>query len=112
MALRLARSLWNNELGAEGVSALASILNTTKITHLECAAAPEAFIFCQRPLVSFVSFLTNPLTRLPTLSRPLLSRAHLTPLRPPIRSLQLNRLSNKIKKAVRDAAGSGVSITL
>ena len=48
--LLLARSLRNNKLGAEGVSALAAILNTTKITHLECATAPEAFASLSAPM--------------------------------------------------------------
>ena len=35
---------------------------------------------------------------------------HLTPLRPPRRSLQGNHLDDQAKQAVKDAAGSGVSI--
>jgi hypothetical protein len=35
-----ARSLDDNDIGAEGASALAAILKETMITHLECAAAP------------------------------------------------------------------------
>ena len=40
-ALPLARSLGGNMIGVKGVTALAAILNTTKITNLECAAAPK-----------------------------------------------------------------------
>jgi hypothetical protein len=39
------------------------------------------------------------------------SRAHLTPLRPPRNSLQGNYLNDQAKQAIKDAAGSGVSIT-
>jgi hypothetical protein len=39
------------------------------------------------------------------------SRAHLSPLRPLRHSLQYNSLNDKAKKAVKDAAGSGVDIT-
>ena len=34
-------SLWDNDIRAEGASALAAVLKETKITHLECAAALE-----------------------------------------------------------------------
>ena len=40
------------------------------------------------------------------------SSAHLTPLRPARRSLEGNDLSDKTKKAVKKAAGSGVSIEI
>ena len=43
--LPLARSLEDNEIGAEGASALAAILNETKITNLECAAPPRSVCF-------------------------------------------------------------------
>ena len=36
---------------------------------------------------------------------------HLTPLRPPHRSLNYNHLDDKAKQAVKDAAGSGIHIT-
>ena len=39
------------------------------------------------------------------------SSAHLTPLRPPRHSLEYNYLNWKAEEAVKDAAGSGVSIT-
>jgi hypothetical protein len=48
--LPLARSLGDNEIGAEGVTALAAVLKETQITNLECAAAPECSLSCQRPL--------------------------------------------------------------
>ena len=48
--LPLARSLDYNEIGAKGATALAAILNETKITHLKCAAAPQCLLPCQRPL--------------------------------------------------------------
>ena len=35
---------------------------------------------------------------------------HLTPVRPPRRSLKYNDLDSQAKQAVKDAAGSGVSI--
>ena len=40
-ALPLARSLLGNYIGDKGATALAAILNKTKITHLKCAAAPK-----------------------------------------------------------------------
>ena len=46
----LARSLEDNRIGDKGVTALAAILNKTKITNLKCAAAPECSLSCQRPL--------------------------------------------------------------
>ena len=39
-SLPFARSLEGNEIGAEGATTLAVILNETKITNLGCAAAP------------------------------------------------------------------------
>ena len=49
--LPLARSLWGNNIRAEGASALAAILKETKITTLKCAAAPaKRLLLCQRPL--------------------------------------------------------------
>eukprot|EP00964_Phaeocystis_antarctica_P119624 scaffold83337_cov64-Phaeocystis_antarctica.AAC.5 len=48
--LPLAHSLGGNEIGAEGASALAAILNETKITNLKCAAAPEVFAFVSAPV--------------------------------------------------------------
>jgi hypothetical protein len=38
------------------------------------------------------------------------SRAHLTGLRPPRHSLRSNHLDDEDKQAIKDAAGSGVSI--
>ena len=40
------RSISNNEIGAEGASALAAVLKKTQITHLECAIAPQGVCFC------------------------------------------------------------------
>ena len=48
--LSLARSLQGNSIGAEGATALAAILNKTKITELKCAAAWKCLLSCQRPL--------------------------------------------------------------
>ena len=49
--LPLARSLGHNNIGAAGTTALAAVLNETKITNLKCAAAPEkCLLSCQRPL--------------------------------------------------------------
>ena len=48
--LPLARSLEDNEIGAEGATALAAVLKETKITNLECAAAPEVFAFVSAPV--------------------------------------------------------------
>ena len=57
--LPLARSLGGNDIGKEGVTALAAILKETKITELKCAAAPtaapEVFAFVQRPLTYLLS---------------------------------------------------------
>ena len=39
-----------NDIGDEGASALALVLNETEITHLKCAAAPECSLSCQCPL--------------------------------------------------------------
>ena len=48
--LPLARSLRKNGIGAEGATALATILKKTKITILECAAAPcSVFAFVSAP---------------------------------------------------------------
>ena len=47
--LPLARSLWGNKIGVKGATALAAILNETKITHLKCAAA-RAFAFVLAPI--------------------------------------------------------------
>ena len=47
--LPLARSLYNNGIGAEGASALATILKETQITDLKCAAA-QAFAFVSMPV--------------------------------------------------------------
>ena len=48
--LPLARSLEDNRLGDNGATALAAILNETKITHLRCAAIPVAFAFVSAPI--------------------------------------------------------------
>ena len=54
--LPLARSLSGNGIGPEGASALAAILKETKITNLECAAAPaKCLLSCQRPLTCLLS---------------------------------------------------------
>ena len=41
----LSRSLGGNGIGAKGASALAAVLKETKITELECAAAPQSVRF-------------------------------------------------------------------
>ena len=43
--LSLARSLRGNQIGDKGATALAAILNKTKITKLKCAAVPKVFAF-------------------------------------------------------------------
>ena len=48
--LPLARSLRGNGIRAEGATALAGILNETKITDLKCAAAPAVFAFMSAPI--------------------------------------------------------------
>ena len=48
--LPLARSLRGNGIGTEGATALAAILNETKITNLKCAAPAKRLLPCQRPL--------------------------------------------------------------
>ena len=56
----LARSLFGNGIGAEGATALAAILNETKITNLKCAAAPKVFAFVSAPLDTFALSLYPP----------------------------------------------------
>ena len=51
----LVRSLRHNKIGDKGASALAAVLKETRITHLECAAAPECLRLCQRPLTLVMS---------------------------------------------------------
>ena len=58
--LPLSRSLERNGIGAEGATALAAILNETKITHLKCAAAPQCLLPCQRPLTRLITTLLFP----------------------------------------------------
>ena len=54
--LPLARSLGNNRIGDEGVTALAAVLKQTKVTNLKCAAAPSVcFLLCQRPLTCLLT---------------------------------------------------------
>ena len=48
--LPLARSLGGNDIGVEGATALAAILNETEITNLKCAAAPAVFAFMSAPI--------------------------------------------------------------
>ena len=48
--LPLAHSLRVNGIGDKGVTALAAILNETKITNLKCAAAPEVFASVSAPI--------------------------------------------------------------
>jgi hypothetical protein len=48
-------SLGGNDIGFEGASALAAVLNETEITHLRCAAAPECSLSCQCPLTRLLS---------------------------------------------------------
>ena len=47
-ALPIARSLSFNNIGEKGASALAAVLNDTKITSLKCAASP-IFAFVSTP---------------------------------------------------------------
>ena len=53
--LPLAHSLYHNKIGDKGVTALAAILNETKITNLKCAAEdlrrrPRAFACVSAPI--------------------------------------------------------------
>ena len=48
--LPLARSLAGNDIRDEGATALAAILNETKLTNLKCAATPKRSLLCQRAL--------------------------------------------------------------
>ena len=57
--LTLAHSLDCNRLGDKGATALAAIINETKITHLRCAAIPVAFAFVSAP----IDTLTAPASR-------------------------------------------------
>jgi hypothetical protein len=54
-------SLEGNTIRDQGASALAAILKKTQITNLECAAAPECSLLCQRPLTRFLTVLILPL---------------------------------------------------
>ena len=51
-----------NKLGTKGAFAFATVLMETNITNLECTAAPEYSLSCQRPLIRACS-LTAPLAR-------------------------------------------------
>ena len=42
-------SLYNNNIGAQGASALAAVLKETKISNLEYAAAPKVLAFVSAP---------------------------------------------------------------
>ena len=61
--LPLAHSLQVNAIGAEGATALAAILNETKITNLECAAPAKRLLLCQRPLTHLLSNWSHPTPR-------------------------------------------------
>ena len=52
-----------NDIGPEGASVLAAILNKTKISNLKYAANPEARAFCQHPMTRACSLTarTHPL---------------------------------------------------
>ena len=39
-------SLYSNDIGDKGASALAGVLTETQITTLKCAAAPECSFLC------------------------------------------------------------------
>ena len=52
-------SLYGNNIGDEGASALAAVLKETKITNLKCAAAPECSLLCQRPLTRLTTRLRS-----------------------------------------------------
>ena len=80
LTLPLARSLEGNNIGDQGASALAAILKETKITELECAAAPECSLSCQRPLTRLLSH------RFPTCPSLTVSEATESELRAPLRS--------------------------
>ena len=48
--LPLACSLGGNNIRNKGVTALAAVLNETKVTNLKCAAASEVFVFLSAPI--------------------------------------------------------------
>ena len=50
-------SLFDNDIGDEGASALAAVLKETQITSLKCAAARGCSFSCQHPLTPTVPFL-------------------------------------------------------
>ena len=47
--LPLARSLWDNHIGDEGVTMLAAVLKETKISTLECALPRQSVCFVSAP---------------------------------------------------------------
>ena len=57
--LPLARSLDHNCLADKGATALAAILNETKITHLRCAAIAVAFAFVSAPIDTLSSLRSH-----------------------------------------------------
>ena len=57
-------SIQYNGIGIKGASALAAILKETQIQQLECAAAPQRSLFCQRPLTR-TCHLTLPTAPIP-----------------------------------------------
>ena len=89
--LPLARSLRGNQIGAQGATALAAILNETKITNLKCAAAPKVFAFVSAPLDTTALSITVPTS-------------------PMLCSLRNNDIGHQAKQAVIAAAGSGLKV--
>ena len=86
-------SIGCNKIGDTGASALAAILNKTMIPKLECAAAPECLLLCQRPLKRAHTTALSPF--------PFLLVAH---------RLGHNRISDQAMQAIKDAADSRVTI--
>ena len=86
-------SLHGNRIGehtTDGITALCEGLKGSSLTSLRCARPPVSDGWMDHACC--------------------LPYAHLTPLRPPHRSLQYNHLDGQAKQAIQDAAGGGVDI--
>ena len=130
----LTHSVSENNIGDKGASALAAVLKKTRISELECAAAPSIRVSV-RPIdmpqlpPPLPPFLLHPF-RIPIrmMCCPRACAACTAaafscqrkgfpnmptspPFRSPRRSLWSNDISDQAKQAVRDAASNGVSIT-
>ena len=57
--LPLARSLWDNHIGDEGVTMLAAVLKETKISTLECAPPRQSVCFVSAPVDTLLTRLLS-----------------------------------------------------